>query len=118
MRVHRNAVFVIERKNIVDATFGLAMLPADVIMSTPLGQTGAQILGPAVNAGKEVLMPALLSLKLIFLALKTTTLAGLTGVQAAGGAIWNEGASAWTNQNEESRYQQEQHRARASMSNL
>ena len=31
MRVHRNAVFVIERKNIVDATFGLAMLPADVI---------------------------------------------------------------------------------------
>ena len=103
MRLHRNAVFVIERKNIIDATVGLAMLPADAIMSTPLGQTGAQILGPAIHAGKEVLMPAMLSFKLVFMALRTTAFAGLTGVQAAGGAIWNEGASAWThNQNEES----------------
>ena len=94
MRLHRNAVFVIERKNIVDATIGLAMLPADMIMGTPLGQTGAQVLGPAVNAGKEVLMPAILSLKLLFLAFKTTAFAGLTGVQAAGGAVWNNGSDA------------------------
>ena len=99
MRLHRNAVFVIERKNIVDATIGLAMLPADMMMSTPLGQAGAQVLGPAVLAAKEVLMPAILSFKLLFLAFKTTAFAGLTGVQAAGGAIWNEGSSAWTNQN-------------------
>lgn len=99
MRLHRNAVFVIERKNIIDAAVGLAMLPADAIMSTPLGQTGALVLGPAINAGKDVLMPAMLSFKLIFMALRTTAFAGLTGVQAAGGAIWNEGASAWTNQN-------------------
>lgn len=118
MRLHRNAVFVIERKNLVDATVGFAMLPADVIMSTPLGQTGAQILGPVINAGKEVLMPAMLSFKLVFLALKTTGMAGLSGVQAASGAIWNEGASAWTNQNEESQYQREQERARAQLAQL
>ena len=118
MRLHRNAVFVIERKNLVDATVGLAMLPADVIMNTPLGQTGARILGPAINAGKEVMMPAMLSFKLVFLALKTTTMAGLTGVQAASGAIWNEGASAWTNQNEESQYQREQERARSQLAQL
>ena len=115
MRIHRNSVFVIERKNIVDATVGLALLPADAIMSTPLGQTGAQILGPALNAGKEILMPALLSFKLVFIALKTTTMAGLTGVQAAGGAIWHEGTSAW-NQNEESQYHAERERARANIS--
>lgn len=118
MRIHRNNVFVIERKNLVDATVGLALLPADAIMSTPLGQTGAQILGPAFNAGKEILMPALLSFKLVLFALRTTTMAGLTGVQAAGGAIWHEGASAWTNQNEESQYNAERQRARANMSQL
>jgi len=118
MRLHRNAVFVIERKNIVDATVGWALLPADAIMSTPLGQTGAQIIGPAVNAGKEVLMPALLSFKLVFMALRTTAFASLSGVQAVGGHFWNEGANAWSNQNEESQYQREQQRARSHVSQL
>lgn len=118
MRLHRNTVFVVERKNLVDTTVGLAMLPADVIMSTPFGQVGAQILGPALNAGKEILMPATLSFKLVFMALKTTTMAGWTGIQAAGGAIWQEGANAWTNQNEESRYNREKERASADVTQL
>jgi len=118
MRVHRNAVFVIERQNLMDATVGLALLPADALMSTPVGQVGAQILGPAVNAGREVLMPAMLSFKLVFTALRTTGMAGLTGVQAAAGAIWHQTTSAWANQNEESQYHREQERARSELVRL
>jgi hypothetical protein len=118
IRLHRNSVFVIERKNILDATVGFALMPADAIMRTPLGQTGAQILGPVLNAGREVLMPATLSLRLVFMALKTTTMVSLSGVQAAAGAILHQAASPWTNQNEESQYEQERQRARTHMATL
>lgn len=118
MRVHRNCVFVVERKNLVDTTVGLAMLPADALMSTPIGQTGAQILGPVLNAGRELLMPATLSFKLAFMALKTTTMAGWTGIQAAGEAIWRDSTGAWTSQNEESQYQRERERARANLAHV
>ncbi|CAB9509948.1 C2 [Seminavis robusta] len=118
MRIHRNSVFVIERKNFVDATVGLALMPADAIMSTPLGQTGAQVLGPILNAGRELLMPATLSFKLAFMALRTTTMVSLSGVQAAGGAIIHQAASPWANQSEESQYEQERNRARAKLAHL
>lgn len=96
IRIHRNAVFVIERQNLVDAAHNLALLPFDVMVSTPVGQATAHALGPVVAAGREVLMPALLSLKLVWMAARTTTLAGVSGVQALGGTLWQEGTSSLT----------------------
>lgn len=96
MRLHRNAVFCIERKNLVDTTINLAMLPADLWMSTPLGRKTAEVVAPVVAAGREILMPAMLSVKLVWIALRTTTLAGLSGVQAATGAMFHESAEALT----------------------
>ena len=100
LRLHRNAVFVIERKNIVDETLNLALLPADVFMSSPLGGATREVLGPAFVAGKQLLMPALLSSKLLWMAVRTTAIASITGVQAATGAFVNEGSSSLTNDGE------------------
>lgn len=96
VRLHRNAVFVIERQNLVDAAHNLAMLPADVWMSTPVGRAVGEVSAPVVAASKEVLMPALLSVKLVWMAFRTTTLAGMSGVQALGSTFWNEGANSLT----------------------
>ena len=96
VRLHRNAVFVIERQNLVDAAHNLALLPLDVMVSTPLGQATAHALGPVVAAGRELLMPALLSLKLVWMAGRTTTLAGFSGIQALGGTLWQEGSNSLT----------------------
>jgi len=96
MRLHRNAVFVIERKNLMDAGINLAMLPADVWMSTPVGQKTAQLVNPVVIAGRQLMMPALLSLKLVWVAVRTTAVASWSGVQATAGSFWNESTGALT----------------------
>ncbi|CAJ1957232.1 unnamed protein product [Cylindrotheca closterium] len=105
LRLHRNSVFVIERKNIVDGTLNLALLPADVFMNSPLGGATREVLGPAFVAGKQLLMPALLSSKLLWMAVRTTAVASITGVQAATGAFVNEGSNSLTNDGEGSRTQ-------------
>jgi len=96
VRLHRNAVFVIERQSLVDAAHNLALLPADVWMATPLGRALGHAAGPIVAAGREVLMPATLSLKLVWVAFRTATLAGVSGVQALGSTLWNEGTQSLT----------------------
>lgn len=96
IRLHRNAVFVVERQSLVDAAHNLALLPADVWMATPLGRAVGNAAGPVVSAAAEVAMPALLSLKLVWVALRTTTLAGVSGVQALGSTLWNEGTQSLT----------------------
>jgi hypothetical protein len=106
LRLHRNSVFVIERKNIVDGTLNLAMLPADVFMSSPLGGATREVLGPAFVAGKQLLMPALLSSKLLWMAVRTTAVASISGVQAATGAFVNEGSNSLTNGGEGSQRRQ------------
>jgi hypothetical protein len=96
MRLHRNAVFCVERKNLLDATINLALLPADLWMTTPMGRKTAEVVAPVVAAGRELFMPAMLSAKLVWIALRTTTLAGFSGVQAATGAMFHESAEALT----------------------
>lgn len=91
VRLHRNAVFVVERKNWVDAATNLALLPLDAVAATPLGRATAQVLHPVVAASRELFMPALLSLKLVWVAARTTTLASWSGVHALGTTFWNEG---------------------------
>jgi hypothetical protein len=96
VRLHRNTVFVIERQSLADAAHNLALLPADVWLATPLGQAIHRATGPLVTASTEVMKPALLSFRLLWVAFRTTTLAGLSGVQALGSTLWNEGSQALT----------------------
>lgn len=99
MRIHRNAVFVIERKNLLDGALNLALQPAELLLATPLGQGAREALGPVLVASKQLLMPALVSSKLLWMAVRTTALAGITGVSAASSAFVNEGASSLTRDN-------------------
>lgn len=108
LRLHRNAVFVIERKNLMDETLNLALLPADVFMGSPLGSAAKDILGPAFIAGRQLLMPALLSSKLVWMAVRTTALASVTGVQAATSAFVNEGSNSLTHENDSEHRQKQQ----------
>lgn len=100
LRLHRNAVFVVERKNIVDETINLALLPTDVFFSTPIGRTTQDVLGPLFVASKQLMMPALLSTKLLWMAVRTTTLASVSGVHAATSAMWSEGSSSLTREDD------------------
>lgn len=96
VRLHRNAVFVIERQNLMDAAQNLALLPLDVVSATPIGQATGQLLGPVVTATRELMMPALLSVRLAWVAARTTGLAGISGVVAVGNTLWSVGTSSLT----------------------
>lgn len=96
LRVHRNTVFVIERKNLMDETLNLALLPADIFMRSPVGYAAKDALGPTFVAGRQLMMPMLLSTKLLWMAVRTTGVAGLTGVNAVVSTMWNEGSSSLT----------------------
>jgi hypothetical protein len=87
MRLHRNAVFCIERSTVLDAAVRLALLPADIVMSTPLGQHAAHVATPWLQAAGDVIMPALLTARLIVMAVRTTGMAAWSGVGAGVGAI-------------------------------
>jgi hypothetical protein len=97
MRIHRNAVFVIERKNLMDATMNIVLQPAEFVLSTPLGRSAQEILGPLIVASKQLMMPAILSSKLLWMAVRATALASFTGMAAAGTAFVSEGTSSLTN---------------------
>ena len=96
VRVHRNAVFVIERQNIIDAATNLALLPVDVALSTPIGRATQRAMTPVVVASRELLMPALLSAKLVWLAARTTGLGVTHGLLALTGTLWHEGTTSLT----------------------
>ena len=99
VRLHRNAIFVIERRNWVDGVHNLALLPVDVVLSTPIGRGVQQAATPIVIAANEILMPAMLSVKLVWMAARTTGLGVFKGVQALGSTVWHEGSSSLTKQN-------------------
>lgn len=89
LRLNRKAVFVIERQNIIDGAIKLAFLPADVILSTPVGQSAQSIAAPVLDTAGELLMPAFLSARLLWGAFRTTGFAAISGVFAATGSVWN-----------------------------
>ena len=95
-RVHRNAIFVIERQNILDAATNLALLPVDVALSTPLGRATQRAVTPVIVASRELLMPALLSAKLVWMAARTTGLGVAHGILALTGTLWHEGTTSLT----------------------
>jgi hypothetical protein len=96
VRLHRNAVFVIERQNWVDAAHNLALLPVDVALSTPVGRATQHALAPVAHAVSELVMPAALSLKLVWVATRTTGLGVLSGVGALASTVWHEGSHSLT----------------------
>jgi len=89
MRIHRNAIFVIERKNLIDTTMNLVLQPAELILTTPLGRSARDILGPLMVTSKQLMMPVLLSSKLLWMAVSS-------GVAAARTVFFSEGSSSLT----------------------
>jgi hypothetical protein len=87
VKIHRNSIFVIERKNLVDAMVNVALTPIDVALSTPLGKEITHHTQPYVEAVGELLMPAFLSTKLLWEACKLGGGATLVGVQTAASVI-------------------------------
>ena len=87
VRVHRNAVFVIERKTFMDTAGSLVRIPGDIVMNTPIGQEIAEVSAPIVAATMELAAPAVLWGKLMFGAGGMGLKAGLAGVQAASSAV-------------------------------
>eukprot|EP00814_Leptocylindrus_danicus_P010302 CAMPEP_0116042178 /NCGR_PEP_ID=MMETSP0321-20121206/25527_1 /TAXON_ID=163516 /ORGANISM="Leptocylindrus danicus var. danicus, Strain B650" /LENGTH=422 /DNA_ID=CAMNT_0003522589 /DNA_START=48 /DNA_END=1312 /DNA_ORIENTATION=+ len=61
IRLHRNAVFVIERFSVVDGAVDVVLKPTDMIIGSPLGQSVAEALGPVVSTAGDFLKPVLLT---------------------------------------------------------
>lgn len=109
LRVYRKAIFVIERCNIVDGAVNLALVPADIFLSTPLGRATQSFAGPLLEASGEVVLPVVLSAKLMWGAVRTTGFAALSGVTAATGAVWNESRQSHENRKREKSFQKPVH---------
>jgi hypothetical protein len=109
LRVCRKAVFVIERFNIVDGAVNLALVPADFFLSTPVGRATQSFAGPLLDASGELVMPIVLSAKLMWGAVRTTGFAALSGVTAATGAVWNESRESHENRQREKSFQRPVH---------
>ena len=87
VRVHRNAVFVIERSTFMDGVSDIVRLPGDVVMSTPIGQDIAEVTAPLVAGVMELIMPAVLTGKLVLAAGGLGVKASLAGASAATQAV-------------------------------
>ena len=83
IKLHRNALFVIERTNLVDKTIDAALKPADVILSTSLGKEVSHFVQPYVEAAGDLIMPVLSSSRLFFKAAKVGGSATLVGLKSA-----------------------------------
>ncbi|KAL7428323.1 hypothetical protein ACHAXH_001561 [Discostella pseudostelligera] len=89
VRIHRNAIFVIERHTLLDAAGDIARLPGDIVLSTPVGREVAEISAPIVAGVMELMGPALLWGKLMMAMGGTGVRAGLAGARAATEAVVN-----------------------------
>lgn len=89
VRIHRNAIFVIERHTLLDAAGDIARLPGDIVLSTPVGREVAEFSAPIVAGVMELMGPALLWGKLMMAMGGTGVRAGLAGARAATEAVVN-----------------------------
>eukprot|EP00579_Thalassiosira_antarctica_P010473 CAMPEP_0201912938 /NCGR_PEP_ID=MMETSP0903-20130614/3476_1 /ASSEMBLY_ACC=CAM_ASM_000552 /TAXON_ID=420261 /ORGANISM="Thalassiosira antarctica, Strain CCMP982" /LENGTH=693 /DNA_ID=CAMNT_0048448001 /DNA_START=123 /DNA_END=2201 /DNA_ORIENTATION=+ len=60
VRIHRPAVFVIERRTLMDAAGNIARMPGDIVLSTAVGQEIAEVSAPIVAGAMELMGPAML----------------------------------------------------------
>ncbi len=87
VRVHRNAVFVLERRTFVDGLVDVARLPGDIVLSTPIGREIAEVAAPVVAGVMELMGPAVLWGRLMVSAGGMGLRAGLAGMGAATEAV-------------------------------
>jgi len=87
LRIHRNSVFVIERRTLLDVAGNIARLPGDIVMSTTVGQEIAEASAPVVAGALEMMAPAFMSAKLLLGAGGLGVRASMAGVKAATDAV-------------------------------
>jgi hypothetical protein len=87
VRVHRNAVFVVERRTFADGVCDFVRLPGDIFLSTPLGREVAEVSAPVVAGVMELMGPAMLWGRLMVSTGGIGLRAGLAGAQAATKAV-------------------------------
>jgi len=86
-RIHRNAIFVIERRTLMDTATNICRLPGDIVLSTSMGQEIAEVSAPIVAGAMELVGPALLWGKFMMSAGGTSVKVGLAGARAATVAV-------------------------------
>lgn len=69
VRIHRNAVFVIERTNLLDSAYNIA---ADIAMSTSIGREVSNRAHPYVAVAGDLIMPAVASARFLLEAAKVS----------------------------------------------
>jgi len=84
VRVHRNAVFVIERLTPLDGLWNLALTPSDLLLSTRLGSRAVRAAKPIVAYAEDVARPAVFGAKVAMSAGRTTVRAVVEGAVKAG----------------------------------
>ena len=82
-RIHRNAIFVIERTNLFDTAVDLSLKPTDVLLSTKVGQDVSEAAQPYIDTVGDILAPAILSSKLLLEAGKIGGGAVAVGLKSA-----------------------------------
>ena len=93
LKLHRSAVFVVERLNFLDGLYNLALRPSDALLSTTYGRSAARLARPYVSYAGDLAKPAYYSGVLAVAAVRTTINATVEGVKAAGGAIGGAGTN-------------------------
>jgi len=87
VRIHRNSVFVIERRTLLDVAGNIARLPGNIVLSTTVGQEIAEASAPVVAGALELMAPAFQSAKLLMGAGSLGVRASLAGAKAASVAV-------------------------------
>ena len=87
VRIHRNSVFVIERRTLLDVAGSIARLPGDIVLSTTVGQEIAEASAPVVAGALELMAPVFMSAKLLIGASGLGMRASLAGAKAATNAV-------------------------------
>ena len=88
-RIHRTALFVIERTNAVDSALNMALTPVDAVLSTALGQAASKFAGPVLSAAGDLVAPAMLTGRLMLAGGGTLTKASISGAGAVVGTLAN-----------------------------
>ena len=83
IKVHRNAVFVIERKSLVDGLYDKAVAPVDYVFSTSYGKWVKETTQPVVNYASVMVRPAVMTFKLSMTATRLAFKSAMVGIQTA-----------------------------------
>lgn len=83
IKVHRNTIFVIERKSLIDGIYDKAVAPVDYVFSTSYGKWVKETTQPVVNYASVMVRPAVMTFKLSLTATRLAFKSALVGIQTA-----------------------------------